>query len=290
MSLVINFLTGAPRTPVPAAPDPLAKGDGRFGNLLSDLWEREDQASGFLGQGSSAMGDGGQGVSDTAADIFNQHGLLAKDATVATPAATSATPASAPMAGIVLASEADVAVNDPQPAYPPASTGPIASAIPQRVEAPAPPPSPAVVESSALVSSRNAGIEPVAMEAVPVAASRGAGHPLFAARPSALTAARSPLLADPNAEGLDDVQLERPKTSRRDVPSGGAVSDTQLTLHIGDQGATVVGRLLDGERSGRIRLRDRIVALLSRYGLRARDVRVNGVPLSNNNDSRSEEL
>lgn len=288
MSLVINFLTGAPRAPAPAAPDPAAKSDGRFGNLLSELWEREGQASGFLGGASSATGDSAEGVGDAVADIFNQHGLLAKDASVTAPAATSATPASPLLPGIVLASEADVAVNDPQPAYPPASAGPIASNSLPRVEAPAPPASYAVFEGLALASSRNAGIESVAM--APVASSRGAGHPLFTARPSALTLPRGLLLASPNAEGLDDVQLERPQTSRRDVASGGAVSDTQLTLHIGDQGATVVGRSLDGEQSGRTRLRDRIAALLSRYGLRARDVRVNGVPLSNATDSRSEEL
>lgn len=290
MSLVINFLTGAPRASVPVSADPPAKGDGRFGNLLNNLWEREDEASGFLGEPSSAMGDGAEGVRDAVADVFNQYGLLARDASDTTPAATSATPSSPPMAGFVLASEADVAVNDPQPVSPPSSAGAIASNCLPPVETPAPPASHAVFEGLALASSRDAGIEPVAMEVVPVASSRGTAHPLFTARPPALTGPRGLMLADPNAEGLDDVQPERPRTSRRDAASGGAVSDTQLTLHIGDQGATVVSRSLDGEQSGRTRLRDRIAALLSRYGLRARGVRVNGVPLSNTTDPRSEEL
>jgi hypothetical protein len=290
MSLVINFLTGAPRTPVPVAPDPPAKGDGRFGNLLSDLWEREDQASGFLGEASSETGDAQQGVGNAVADIFNQHGLLAKDASVVAPAATSATPGSVPMAGVVLASEAHVAVNDPQPAFPPASAGPIASNIPPRVEAAAPPLPSVLSETSPLASSRTAGIKPVTVEMAPVAASRGAGRPLFAVRPSAPTVARGLLHAGPSAEGPDDVQFERPQPSRRDAPGGGALSDTQLTLHIGEQGATVVGRSLDGEQSGRAKLRDRIAALLSRYGLRARDVRVNGEPLLNAANPRREEL
>jgi hypothetical protein len=290
MSLVINFLTGAPRVPAPATPDPPAKGNGHFGNLLSDLWEREDQASGFLGEASSAMGDAQRGVGNAVADIFNQHGLLAKDASVVASAATSATPVSAPIGGIVLASDGDVAATDPQPTSTAASAGPIASNVLPRAEAPPPTPSIAVSEVSALESSRTAVIEPVAMEMAPFAASRRAAPPVFTAKPSALTVARGFLRVDANAESLEDVQSERTQPSRRDVAAGGAISDAQLALHIGEQGATVVGRSFHGEQSGRARLRDRIAALLSRYGLRTHDIRLNGAPLLNATNSRREEL
>lgn len=290
MSLVINFLTGAPRTPAPVTPDPPAKGDGRFGNLLSDLWEREDQASGFLGEASSATGDAQHGVGNAVADIFNQHGLLAKDASVMAPAATSATPLSAPIGGIVLASDGDVATTAPQPASTAALAGPIASNILPRVEAAPPTPPVAVSEVSALASSRAAGIERVAMEMAPLAASQRADLPVFTAKPSALTVARGFLRVDANAEGLEDVQSERTQPSRRDVLAGGMISDAQLTLRIGEQGATVVGRALAGEQPGRAKLRDRIAALLSRYGLRTHDIRLNGAPLLSATDPRREEF
>ncbi|MEO7680894.1 MAG: hypothetical protein ABIS14_09435, partial [Sphingomonas sp.] len=79
MTLVINFLTGAPRSPAPAAPGPSTSGDGRFGKLLNDLWESENQSGDFLGDASPTPDDGQQAAGKTVADVFNQHGLMAQD-------------------------------------------------------------------------------------------------------------------------------------------------------------------------------------------------------------------
>jgi hypothetical protein len=290
MSLVINFLTGAPRGAAPAAPDPLAKGDGHFGNLLKDLWEREGQASGFLGESAPTISKEQQGENNAVADVFNQYGLLAKGADITTSADTSIAPLASSAVARPPAAERDLATSDPEPVCPVATAGPIASNMLPPAEATVPSLPQAVSEASPLMSSRTAGIEPVAVETAPVAANRRVVAPAFTAKPSVLTVARGFSLVDANAEGLEDIQSERPQATRRDVPEGGATSDAQLTLHMTEQGATVVGRAVDSGQPGRGKLRDRIAALLSRYGMSTRDVRVNGVPLLNATDPRSEEL
>src|SRR3569833_682344 len=100
MSLVINFLTGAPRVPAPAVSAPPASGAGHFRDLLSDLWERETAAGGFLGDESSSAGVDGQAAGKSGADVFNQHGLLVReemtDATAVPLAAAAAMPVAEP--------------------------------------------------------------------------------------------------------------------------------------------------------------------------------------------------
>ncbi len=290
MSLVINFLTGAPRVPAPVTPDPPAKGDGHFGNLLSDLWEREDQASGFLGEAAPTIGEEQQGVSNGVADVFNQHGLLAKDVDMTTPDVASIAPASLPIAGISMASQGDAAPNDPAPVSPVATAGPIASNILPRVEEIALPVPPMGPESFALASSRTVGAQPVVMEAAPVAVSQRVAALASSARPPVPTAVRGFSIVDANVGDLEDFQPGQSQSSRRDTPDGGAISDAQLTLHMAELGATIVGRAVDGGQPGRAKLRDRITALLSRYGIRARDVRLNGAVLSNATEPRNEEL
>eukprot|EP01035_Chromulina_nebulosa_P041813 gene41813-56622_t len=58
------------------------------------------------------------------------------------------------------------------------------------------------------------------------------------------------------------------------------IAGAQLSLHLADQGATVVARLVDAGPTERLRLRDRIAVLLSRHGLRAADIHLNGRPVA----------
>jgi len=290
MSLVINFLTGAPRTPAPVIPGPPAKGGGHFGNLLSDLWEREGQAGGFLGEAASTTGEEPQGMSNVVADVFNEHGLLARDVGMTTPDAASIAPVPLPIGGLAMVADGDAATNDPVPVSPVATASPIANNILPRVEATALAVPAAVPQVFAPVPWRTPGVEPMVMEAAPVAASQRVAAPASSIRPPLSTAVRGFPIADANVADLEDLQPGQPQSSRRDSPDGGAFSDAQLTLHIAELGATIVGRAVDGGQPGRAKLRDRITALLSRYGIRARDVRLNGAILSNAADPRNEEL
>lgn len=295
MSLAINFLTGAARVPAPALSDPPASGAGHFGDLLSDLWERETAAGGFLGDESRSAGDEGQAAGKSVADVFNQHGLLARDETTDATAVALASAAAMPVADPTSQPDANVT----GASYAGGNVVVSDTAAPS----PVPPASTVIVPSDAALASAQTTRDSDARsgQASPGIAGSTAGDvaphfptpPLLAsvraAMPATSLVAPADALMQEAAATVEDGQVDEVQLPRRDAAQG-AASDAQVTLGMSDGRVAVAVRAIDGVPAERVRLRERIAALLARYGLRAGDVRLNGTLLASAADPRGEEL
>jgi len=298
MSLVINFLTGAQRTPTPLPSDAPAAGDGRFGNMLDDLWESEGQAAGFLGDASPMVDSDQRGLGPTVADVFNQHGLLARDKpsagaeTAPPPIPPANTPQLGPggptvAASEVVASEVSSAVAAPitNPSAPrPAVARPLTPAGAtasgrQRfgVDSLMPPFGQIAVGSVNEQETANGAIPRANVRAQLVNPTKQATIP-------------SPLVARELTEVPENLPDAGKTRNRNEAPETRASSEAQVNFGLDEQGANIAIRTIDGGQTERAKLRDRIAVLLSRYGLRAGELRLNGALLSNNPMPKEEEL
>lgn len=300
MSLVINFLTGAPRTPAPVSPAPPASGDGHFGNLLNDLWESEAAGDDSLGGGAPATDDDREHAGKSVADVFNQHGLFARDE-----AAAEAMAAPAPEVAVVAAdappqdSVSNIAAGGA------IDTDTIAPGSGSRFPAPHAdikinPRALALPAQAARfdgVGEGNVGSVQRALlmagstaeDVIPHLPTFPVTVPARTARPTTSPISRPNTLVQAAVDTAEDGQPGDARPARHDPAESGAASDAQVTLGMNEGNATVVARAVDGGPVERIRLRERMAALLARYGLRTGDVRLNGTVLSGADDPKGQE-
>lgn len=248
------------RAPLTAARVDKDMGKGAvFVDLLSGLVPPCNGASGFLEDaGACSPCDG---AAPTQASVFNGHGLFYGLATNAAPGAAEAPPAAT--------MQRDVATRT--------ATAPIGSEdLAGLQSAPVAMPSPAVP-----VAAGNAPLDP----RPPLATQRAAAPVASADRlasPQIVAATLSSELAIAGA-----VEPDTPAPVSRAARVGrltrffdmvGARNGVAVSLQAVDQGQAVVAQVDELDREQRVKLRDRIVALLSRHGLAAHIVRIDGHP------------
>lgn len=145
-----------------------------------------------------------------------------------------------------------------------------------------------------LASSRDVAVSidrPVAAEiadAVPIAGVRSRSQPMAGLRLDSIStiASTTPDEAPPSSTALPvssvidpdhepaGTRLDRTARLTRTLDDNAAKASVGVTLHASEAGATVVAHAGTAQREDRAKLRDRIVALLTRHGLVARGVRI----------------
>jgi hypothetical protein len=114
--------------------------------------------------------------------------------------------------------------------------------------------------------------------------------PASSSKPIAPATVRGFAAADGSDTAVENDQATQEETNPRPPAEQGTASDVHATLRATAQGATVVARLSEGGQQEKARLRDRIAALLSRYGLRTEGVRLNGAALPDTAQATLEEF
>lgn len=220
----------------------------RFGDLLSQRHARSD-ATEFVGDAVSARSDERAG-GDASADVFNEHGFFHAVTTGSSQAGLSTSARS----GIDAATAApsDAVDGRDELRAPIAGTDTIPPAPGRTALAGEPGPAPSVHIERFSRAAVTGAAEVRGMTRAALLFLDGDGQ-----RAAGTTPSRLLLL------------------SRQAAPAGGALNP-MVSLQAVEHGLRVVAQLKTLDRDERVRLRDRIAGLLSRHGLVAREIALNG--------------